>query len=329
MSLLKGIVHLYQDVTSLGGTYRIRADRDKYKKLIKANEVLKERLHRFDAELSETKLEIARQIDIVRKHLILADQMLCYAPGISLSAVLSPAVAESAHVPGLGELPIAPKPATSMKTGPATIAGIGAGAVASAGTWGGAELLSNSTATAAGTGASSLVAKSGLAGMSGGTLTPGTVMGTVAVNSPLFLTAVGAITGVAVSTAIAHKRANEISRTCKKLLEVERDRMTDLENISAEIDTLELLEFRLKNEDRVLWKAISSAKQRLLPLGPISHLWRLIRKPFAGSYYAPEEVHLLETLNVEVQRFAASFRKKTSLVPSTAPRASLAAAVLN
>ena len=309
--------HLFQDVTSLGGTFRIRADRDKYHRLVKAHNQLRARLFRYDAELARTKVEIERQVAAVQRHLRAADRMLRHAPGVGLSSVLSPAVAESAHLPGLDELPATPKPAASMKTAPSTVAGLGAGAFTSVGTWGTAEILSHSTAKAAGTGLSALIARAGLAGVSGGLPTTGTTVGAMVASSPLIITGVGAAIALAVSAKVAHSHANELSETCKKLKESEKEGAYELARLASEVQTLELLEAKLKNQDRVLARAITLTKRRLLRFGPFSHVWRMIQVPVRGSYYTPQELPLLEHLNGAVLEFVAAFKKRTAFVPAT------------
>ena len=313
MGVAKGIVHLFQDVTSFGGTFRIRADRDRYHRLVKANDQLYSRLNRYQAELIGTKIEIAKQIDFVRDHLRAADRMLSYAPGIGLNAALSPAVAESAQIHGHTELPFTPKPATSMKTAPSTIAGLGAGALTSGGTYGAAEILAHSTGKAAGMGLKSFIAKFGLFGIAGSVATTGALVAA----SPLLVTGIGAAALVTVSAAASHSRANVLARTCGKLEAAQKNRKWELTQIASEVQNLELLDAKLKNEDRVLAKAIESTWRRLLPFGTLSHLVRLVRRPFTGSYYKPEELAFLEELNQAVQRFVSAFRKRTTTNSTT------------
>ena len=193
---------------------------------------------------------------------------------------------------------VAPPPPKSMKTTAPTVAGIGAGA----GTW-----ITSSAILPAGAELTRFSARAGLAGL--GSAFPGGASSFAALaGTPLAIPGVGAVVGLAVSTGMSHSRANRLSVVCRNLQQAQTERSSDLEKLRADVESLESLELRLRNQDRILWRTIRSIRKTLFPNGPLSHLRRLFSGYWRGNYYDPREHALIEQLDYSVARFVNSLK---------------------
>ena len=297
MGILTIPIRLFQDLASLGGTYRIRAARKRFAGLSERHARICERLSCYNSRLAEVQDEIEEQIDIARSHLRVAGRMLKHAAGEIPEPVLSPAIGEMARV-GEIEVPpmVAPPPPKSMKTTAPTVAGIGAGA----GTW-----ITSSAILPAGAELTRFSARAGLAGL--GSAFPGGASSVAALaGAPLAIPGVGAVVGLAVSTGMSHSRANRISVVCRDVEQAQTERSSDLEKLRAEVESLESLELRIRNQDRILWRTIRSIRKTLFPNGLLSHLRRLFSGYWRGNYYDPRELALVEQLDYSVVQFVNS-----------------------
>ena len=294
MGILTIPIRLFQDLTSLGGTYRIRAARSRFAGLSERHARICERLSRYNNRLAEVKDEIEEQVDIARSHLRVAGRMLKKAPGEIPEPVLSPAIGE---MPRQIEFPpvLAPASPKSMKTTSPTVAGIGVGA----GTW-----ITSSAILPAGADLTRFSARAGL-----GSAFPGGASSVAALaGSPLAIPGVGAVVGLAVSTGMSHSRANRLSVVCRNLQQAQTERSSDLERLRAEVESLESFELRLRNQDRILWRTIRSIRKTLFPNGILSHLRRLFSGYWRGNYYDPRELALIEQLDYSVAHFLNSLK---------------------
>jgi len=303
MGILTIPIRLFQDLASLGGTYRIRAATKRFAGLSERYARICERLGRYNNRLAELKDEIEEQLDIARSHLRVAGRMLKYAPGEIPEPVLSPAIGEMARV---GEIEVPPTvlPALpkSMKTTAPTVAGIGAAAATSAGKW-----ITSTVILPAGADLTRFSARAGLAGL--GSAFPGGASSFAALaGTPLAIPGVGAVVGIAVSTGMSHSRANRLSVVCRNLQQAQTERSSDLEKLRADVESLESLELRLRDQDRILWRTIRSIRKTLFPNGPLSHLRRLFSGYWRGNYYDPREHALIEQLDYSVARFVNSLK---------------------
>jgi hypothetical protein len=296
MGILTIPIRLFQDLTSLGGTYRIRAARKRFAGLSERHARICERLDRYNNRLAELKDEIEEQADVARSHLRVAGRMLKHAPREIPEPVLSPAIGEMA---GVGEIEVPsvvarPSP-KSMKTTAPTVAGIGAGA----GTW-----ITSTVILSAG---ADLTRFSALAGLGSAFPVGGSSFAALA-GAPLAIPGVGAVVGLAVSTGMSHSRANRLSVFCRNLQQAQTERSSDLEKLRADVESLESLELRLRNQDRILWRSIRTIRKTLFPNGPLSHLRRRFSGYWRGNYYDPRELALIEQLDYSVARFVNSLK---------------------
>jgi hypothetical protein len=303
MGILTTPIRLFQDLASLGGTYRIRAATKRFAGLSERHVRICERLSRYNNRLAELKDEVEEQTDIARSHLRVAGRMLKHAPGEIPEPVLSPAIGEMARVGEIDVPPMAmPVMPKSMKTTAPTVAGIGAGAATSAGKW-----ITSTVILPAGADLTRFSARAGLAGL--GSSFPGGASSVAALaRAPLAIPGVGAMVGLAVSTGMSHSRANRLSVVCRKLQQTQTERSSDLEKLRAEVESLESLELRIRNQDRILWRTIRSIRKTLFPNGPLSHLRRLFSGYWRGNYYDPRELALIEQLDYSVAQFVNSLK---------------------
>ena len=303
MGILTIPIRLFQDLASLGGTYRIRAATKRFAGLSERHVRICARLSRYNNRLAELKDEIEEQSDIARSHLRVAGRMLKHAPGEIPEPVLSPAIGEMDRA-GEIEVPamVAPALPKSTKATAPTVAGIGAGVATSAGKW-----ITSTLILPAGADLTRFSARAGLVGV-GSALPGGTSSVAALARTPLAIPGLGAMVGVAVSTGMSHSRANRLSVVCRNLQLEHTELCSDLEKLRAEVESLESLELRIRNHDRILWRTVRSIRKTLFPNGPLSHLRRLFSGYWRGNYYDPRELALIEQLDYSVARFVSSLK---------------------
>jgi prefoldin subunit 5 len=293
-----------QDVTSLGGTYRMRAGKERYQQLIDQYESIRAKVANLNREVTSGILTISNMVRISTKRLDCAQRMLnplterakhgpSLSPQRSLIQRSSGALAGSNRVDSLGEyVPI--------------VAGAGVGAASVAASWGSAQLIAHaSTGTAMAALHGAAAANAGWAWFGGGSLAVG---GGGMAAGHLILPGIGTAIAVAVSTTIAHKEANRLADECDKIEGANRANSQALQKLNSDVSRINQLKGRLQREDDMLAIAVDSARASLFRSGKLSHFIRLLRYWFKGYYYKVEELKVLERLDESVVRFVSAFR---------------------
>ncbi len=295
-----------QDVTTLGGSYRIRAGKDRYQELREAYERIHARVSHCNAELISAVMRIKEQVEISKRRLKSAQRILTplgnrtanesgaavSAAGSSLILRNSSPLTRSSAVDTMDDyLPI--------------LAGGGAGAAAAAGSWGIAQILAHaSTGTAMAGLHGAAAANAGWAWFGGGSLAAG---GGGMAAGHLVLPGIGTVIAVAVSSTMAHSKANEIAQACEELEGANGKNSLVLSRVEAENSNAKRLEEKLKSEDLFLAAVVESARRELFRFGFLSHWARLLRFWIRGYYYSASELPTIRRVESAVARFVSAF----------------------
>jgi len=307
MGFWKSAFEVAQDVTSLGGTYRLRENNKRLRQLVQVYSRIREQLSESCGELAATVVRAQAQISRSEKRLGVAGRILNPLqlrgdPARCSLLTFGP----SAAVTTLGPLNGPTGMPESMGTMASTASGIGAGAVATATSWGAAHALGHASTGAAMAGLHGAAASSaGWAWFGGGSLAAGG--GGMALGH-LVLPGIGTAVAIAVSATMSHSEANRVDKSCSDLEEANHKNTSALVVSQASLAKVLDLEGRLIGQDKLLADALNEAKRRLFGLGFLSHLWRLLRYWFRGYYYSTEEFAHVDRLASAVERFVDAFR---------------------
>jgi hypothetical protein len=303
-----GFWRTLQDVTSLGGTYRLRNQQDRFKGLFEIYNRVRSQIAQCCADLSATLARINKQVGISRRRLKLADRMLNpLGNGRGLQTGTDPSS-------DAGVLMRGPSAALSVRNfREATedyrpmLIGIGAGAVGAAASWGAVQLLAHASTGAAMAGLHGAAATSaGWAWFGGGSLAAGG--GGIAAGH-LLLPGIGTIIAVGVSSTMSHREANKVAKACKDLEGANERNPLILSKGQSDLKAIRGLEAKLAEEDKLLAEVIRRTRFRLFGFGFLSHMWRLLRFWILGYYYTSQELSLLEELDAAVTRFISAFAR--------------------
>lgn len=308
MSLLSGTVRFFQDLVSFGGTSRMRKAGGLYSGLASDHAALSERILRYQTELTATQKEIERQVETARRWLRMSVRILKYSKEHGMEPVLSPALAEFVEQHGSSSIVRTPSAPVDAEPSTPTVAGLGAGAATSAGTWGAAQMLLQSSAAGA-AGAKSVI------------LARATAVAAAVSASPAIVAIVGGATALAVSAKISHTRANSLSEVCREMEILRAKKEAELAELRSQVERLQTLEGHLRGENLKLSKTLNWVRLSLFPLGPISHFLRLAALATKGAYYRKTESSVVEQLDQALVSFTAAFQRQPYVFIPAAPLA--------
>jgi hypothetical protein len=292
------------DVTSLGGTARIRNWTERQRELLDTYQRMCASINtengEFQRAVSELKGEIRRSTALLRRAGKILDPLgqgrrILESAGHVNADVRNTALLSTRHLsdPTPKELAIVAGGAT-VGTGTA-IAG-----------WGAVQVVAHaSTGTAMATLHGAAAANAGWAWFGGGSLAAGG--GGMALGH-LVLPGIGTAVAVTFASIVSHKEANRLADQCGeigKTNSINAKTLATLASNSAKIHGWQRL---IESEYHVLHEATRRARNRLFPLGILTKIWRLFRSWFGGEYYLPSELLYVEALDTAVLRFLDAFR---------------------
>jgi hypothetical protein len=306
MGFWKRAYNVVQDVTSLGGTYRLR-------EALKNFERLKEIYERVCVQVSASILEIATLVASVEARISLSNRRLRKI-GKMLNPVKSSSPTEWNSSRSHQQLSASSRN-SSLSRSPThdvlsahapTVAGLGAGAIASTGSWAAVQITAHASTGATMAGLHGIAASNaGWAWFGGGSLAAGG--GGMALGH-LILPGIGSVVAVAVSAKMSHSEADKVENFCRQLTSANEENTSLLSKSNSQVSYLNNLETRLLFEDNNLTTVMHKARRRLFKFGYLSHLWRLLIFWLRGYYYKSEELIFLDELSAAASKFVNAFK---------------------
>jgi len=310
MGAFRKAFEVFQDVTSLGGTSRMRRWRERFQELIGIYNRLLINISDKNERLVATVARIQVQVRKSTRHLKLAQKMLDpvrqvrkvsdrEATSASNSSSIVPRhTALSSKFGSVSQ--------NAMKHLVPTAVGAGAGAATSLALWGAVQVAAHApTGTAMATLYGAAAGNAGWAWFGGGSLAAG---GGGMAAGHLVLPGIGSAIAVAVSATMSHKEANRLAGECKKLEGANSANEKSLANLSSNCKKVGDLESKLDGEAEKLWDVISSTRRKLFRFGILSHWIRLVRMWIRGNYYRQDELSLIDKLGRAVEAFLSEFK---------------------
>ena len=306
MGFFRSAFRVLGDVTSLGGTARIRHWSDKQGELLNTHRRLCASIDIENGELlravAELKKDVRRATTLLRKVGRMLDPLGQGRRALDSASPLKMNSASNAALvgPQVSNDPISKELAI-------TAGGLGLGTGTAVASWGVVQVLAHaSTGTAMATLHGAAAASAGWAWFGGGSLAAGG--GGMALGH-LILPGIGTAVAVTFSSVISHREANKLAEQCaeiEKTNAANRQTLATLESNSAKVRGWESL---LKAEYASLNQAARMARKRLFHFGIFTHLWRVIRFWLGGEYYREYEARYINELDVALTRFIEAFTK--------------------
>lgn len=307
MGFLRNSLRVLQDVTSIGGTYRLRASKERYRILKETYDQICSQISNCNAALLAAISTVRYQVQISTRRLNAACRMLnpldkraeCQighgssCKEYSLVQCATPAGINRGQPVGMSEhVPL--------------LAGGGTGAASAAASWGAVQVAAHaSTGTAMAGLHGAAAANAGWAWFGGGSLAAGG--GGIAAGH-FVLPGIGTAIAVAVSATLSHREANKLGKFCEELEGANGKNSIALAEVQTHLDSVNRLQDKLRREGRLLNEALQAARSKVRRFGWFSHLWRLLRFWIKGYYYTTEEFIFVQRLDDTVMRFISTFR---------------------
>jgi hypothetical protein len=305
MGLFKKTFQVVGDVTSLGGTYRMRNQASRYTQLRETYDRLQNQIAEVNADLLAAVVAVKNRVRISTRHLRSAASIL--RPfGIGAAHGLNGVKEQRSLVQTASVASATQGDFRTMNTNVPTGVGAGAGVGVAVGSWGAVQVIGHASTGAAMAGLhGAAAANAGWAWFGGGSLATG---GGGMTAGHFVLPGIGTALALAISSTISHREANRISKYCDELEGVNQKNSSALAKVRSDLSSVKGLEAKLRSEDRLLYEALKAAKRKVRRFGLLSHVWRLIRYWVKGYYYTREEFSLVAKLDAAVLRFVSAFR---------------------
>jgi hypothetical protein len=309
MGFWMGTLKIVQDVTSFGGTVRLRQNKEKLAELQAIYDRVRLQISDCNAELATTVRRLQRLISSSESRIRKAEKILNPLRAKGNFAVASGLAFGRNPTPlATGKIAsVSSETNDNLTTLAPTVVGAGAGTATAVGSWGAVQILAHASTGTAMAGLHGAAASSaGWAWFGGGSLAAGG--GGMALGH-LVLPGIGTAVAIAVSSTMSHREANKLAKYCEELETVNRKNNSVLSLAKADLLRLNLLEPKLLAEDQFLSHALRQARRRLFRFGYFSHLWRLLTYRFRGYYYKKDEFIYIDQLGSAMLKFMNAFRK--------------------
>ena len=292
---------MFQGVTSLGGTERIRYYDQRYRELWDQYTRLCSRIDAGNTELLAEAKRLKVQVRAARKTLKRAARLLRQCQSKSdrshISTTKNGIARKSNFVTKASRVGLAPSWTT--------VAGGAAGTAFAATSWGLVQVLGHTSTGTAIAGLHGAAAwNGGWAWFGGGSLASGG--GGIAAGH-MVLPGIGTAVAVAVSSYLSHKEANKLAAACDEIEQANDKNQKALATLNTQTRALQNLARKVCLEHRALADNVDEIYRRTLPLGLLSHLIRLIVALFTGNYFKAHEYRSIEQLEFAVQSFMEAF----------------------
>lgn len=305
MGFLRSTLRVLSDVTSLGGTARIRHWTDRHRELLELYQRIRADIESENSGLVSAVAELKRNVATATKLLGKAAKILDPL-GEGQRALNSAAGLRGTGRPNREITQVNAPRNTLPKELAITAAGVGVGTGTAFASWGvvqGVAHASTGTAMAAIHGAAA--ANAGWAWFGGGALAAGG--GGMALGH-IILPGIGTATAVTVSSVIAHREANRLSEMCREVEGANSANQHSLATLKSHASQVRDWERRLEREYELLKKVVQETGSRLFPLGFVNRFWRWCRVRLGGQYYHRHELYFVDQLDSAVTGFLDAFR---------------------
>jgi hypothetical protein len=305
VGFLRSTFQVLGDVTSLGGTARIRYWTDRQRKLLEVYQRIRTEIDGENIGLLRAVAELKRKVVVATKVLRKAGKMLdpLGQGQRALNSILKLGVdgRPNSVITRFG----APEDINSKELA-ITAAGLGVGTGAAFASWGAVQVLAHaSTGTAMAALHGAAAANAGWAWFGGGALAAGG--GGMALGH-IILPGVGTAVAVTFSSVLSHREANRLSDICEEVEAANSINQRLLTTLKSNAGKIREWDRRLETEYEMLKKAVREARKRLFPFGLISRFRRTCRAWLGGEYYRPHEQYFVDRLDSAVIRFLDAFR---------------------
>jgi len=292
------------DVVSLGGTYFLRKEKERYEKLYATYEHLQMKMRILQMSLDEVFADIREHVKASTRSLKLASKILCPlgATQSSLEDVGPDGKAQGLTVRSVYGLSLRSGDLVGVE---AVAVGALSGSVTSLAMWGAVQTMASASTGAAMAGLhGAAAANAGWAWFGGGSLATGG--GGMALGH-LALPGIGVAIAVGVTAVSAYSDASKVSDACDELEVVNKKNEAALVTANQSLKDAGVLSERLQRERRVLDDILYVTKRKVRRWGWFSHIWRLLRYRFCGYYYSQEEYAHVSRLGLAVDAFLKQF----------------------
>lgn len=294
------------DVTSLGGTYRLRTQNERYQRLRETYDRICTTVSRCNAQLLSAVADVQSQVRVCTRRLKVAYKVL-NPLGTNDGSIGNSGRATTKHLLVQARTPtIVVQKSAGMNVAVPPVLGAGAGGAVIATSWTGAQLLAHASTGTAIVGLHGIAAtNASWALFGGGSLAAG---GGGMAAGHLVLPGIGTAVAVAVSATLSHREANKVAKLCDQLGEANRKNSAELSRVQSSVNKVCLLRSRLNMEREILEDAIRTAQKKVRRFGWFSHLRRLLRYWIWGYYYTQEEFRFVKELDAAFVRFIEAFK---------------------
>jgi hypothetical protein len=294
------------DVTSLGGTARIRYWTEKQRDFLDTYQRLVTLIDSENGELeravTELKKRIRRATVLLRKAGNMLDPL-----GQGRKVLNSEGPLNKADVSSTALVRTRQTGDSTSKELAITAGGVTLGSGAALAGWGAAQLLATaSTGTAMATLHGAAAVNAGWAWFGGGSLAVGG--GGMALGH-LVLPGIGTAVAITFSSVVSHKEANRLAELCGEIEKTNSTNRKTLATLESNSSKVRGWGRRLETEYDILAQATRAVRKRLFPFGLLTRIWRLFRVWFGGEYYRRSELSYVEDLDSAVGRFLDAFRR--------------------
>jgi hypothetical protein len=306
MGFWKRTFQVISDVTSLGGTYRMRSETERYNQLSATYELLRKNVADANAQLIAAIEGIRLKVKRETRKLQLAN------------SILSPLGNPKRHEFKTSDASMQRSLVQMTRTLPSTcqgeglraevpvILGAGSGIGTGVASWNAVQVLGHASTGTAMLGLHGAAASNaGWAWFGGGSLATG---GGGMAMGHFVLPGIGTALAVAVSATLSHREANRVGKLCDELEGVNQQNTSALSKLNSNLDATARLDTKLKDEGQLLDEALNQARRKVRRFGCFSHWWRLLRLQLKGYYYTREEFAFVEALDTAAVRFISAFK---------------------
>jgi len=305
MGFWREALEIAQDVTSLGGTARLRDWTGRRLELMVIYDRLQVTISERNKTLTQAVIALRRQVKKstidLRKASRVLDPLKQWRQGAPSHGAL-PAAGLLQHRGALARS----AGTTSSSEIMYSATGIAAGTAVAGGSWAAVQVAAHaSTGAAMAALHGAAASNAGWAWFGGGSLATGG--GGMALGH-FVLPGVGLAVAVGVSSALSHIEANRVKELCGELSKANESNKAAVARIDADLRRVTAWSKKLEYEGQDLSDAVRRARRMLFRFGLLSHIFRIIRFGTRGEYYTSEEMLVVDRLAVRVDSFLTAFR---------------------
>jgi hypothetical protein len=289
-----------QDLTSLGGTARMRSQAERYSELFSTYELLRKKLGDVNAQLLVAVERVRDSLKLATRNLQFADSIL-NPLGVGGRDEYRASIGDSLVQAGSS---LSSTSQNRCTTNFPTIVGAGSGIGVAAASWQAVHLIAHaSTGTAMATLHGAAAANAGWAWFGGGSLATG---GGGMAAGHLYLPGIATAVTVTVSATLSHLEANRLAKLCGEIGSINDQNTSILAKVTSNLNLVARLADKLGYERQLLDNILKETSRKVHRFGWLSHCWRRFRLWMRGHYYTQKEFVFVARLDAAVARFTSA-----------------------